>query len=268
MPQSPELLIDTPEDGVTRLTLNRPSALNALTLPLVADINEALNAVALDPNCRVVLLTGAGRGFCSGQDMSAAEANNHAKPGIVEKMAMQTAFAGMVQRIRRAPQAVIAAISGPVAGAGMGLALAADIRISDATARFLVAAVRIGLSAGECGISYHLPRIIGAGRAFEIMMSGRAVLAEEAERIGLVSRVVPAGEIADASLEAARALLGNSPFSVAQTKHLMWTNLEAVSLEQALALENATQILATETQDYNEATRAFVEKRPPVFKGT
>jgi enoyl-CoA hydratase len=267
MNQHHDLLVDRPATGVTRLTLNRPETLNALTMDLVGRLNSTLDAIAQDGACRVVILQGEGRGFCSGQDMAVADESNAADPGVVEKLRWQHAFAGMVQRLRRLPQPVIAAVNGAAAGAGMGLALAADVRIVSTTAKFHVAAVRIGLTAGECGISYHLPRIIGAGRAFSVLLSGRPIGAAEAEQIGLAARVVAPDDLADAALEDARALLANSPFSIAQTKRLMWANLEAGSLDQALELENAAQILATGTRDYAEATRAFVEKRPPQFTG-
>ena len=129
-----------------------------------------------------------------------------------------------------------------------------------------MAAVKIGLSAGECGISYHLPRAIGTARAFEVMLTGRPIRAEEAERIGLVSQVVAQDQVVPTALEIADAICANSPFAIWQTKQVMWQNL-AASFDQAIELENRTQILAVGTEDFAEATRAFVEKRPPVFRG-
>jgi enoyl-CoA hydratase len=262
------LLVDTPVPGVTLLTFNRPSTLNALTRELVTDFNAALDEIGRDPTCRVVVITGAGRGFCSGQDMKAAEERNRSGgSGVVEKMAWQEHFAAMARRIRAIPQPVIAAVNGAAVGAGMGIALAADIRISTSSGRFLIAAVRIGLSAGECGISYHLPRLIGTSRAVSYLLTGRPIEANEAEQIGLVTRIVTPDELLPCAIEEARAIMENSPFSVAQTKRIMWQTLDAPNLESALEIENRTQILATMTEDYKEATRAFAERRPPSYTG-
>jgi enoyl-CoA hydratase len=188
--------------------------------------------------------------------------------GVVRKMQSQEAFAGMVTRMRAMPQVVIAAVNGPAAGAGFGLALAAEMRIAAKSAKFLVASVRIGLTSGECGISYHLPRLIGAARAFEVMLTGRPIDADEAERCGLVSKVVDDADLVPVALQLARTVIGNSPFSIQQSKQMIWTNLEAPSLDAALAVENRAQILATFTDDFKEATRAFAEKRAPKFTGS
>ncbi|HEY6868567.1 MAG TPA: enoyl-CoA hydratase-related protein [Novosphingobium sp.] len=262
------LLIDRPLDGVARLTLNRPETLNSLSRELVKDFSNALDDLAEDPTCRVVIVTGAGRGFCSGQDMRAAA--HRQTPGVsstVEKMGWQSRFAGMAQRMQRMPQPVICAVNGVAAGAGMAIAVGADIRIGTPATRFLVASVRIGLSAGESGISYFLPRWIGAARAFEIMLTGRPIEAEEALATGLILRCVAPEALAEAALDQARAILANSPFAVAQTKRIMWRNLDAASLDHALDLENPTQIVANTTADYREALTAFGEKRPPRFTG-
>jgi enoyl-CoA hydratase len=255
-------------DDIWLVTLNRPDRLNALTRETVARFNAVLDDLASNPLCRAVIITGAGRGFCSGQDLQASDQRNRTGvSGVVEKLHWQEQFVGMGGRIRSMPQIVIAAVNGPAVGAGMAIALTADIRIATPTARFLVAAVRIGLTGGESGISYLLPRMIGASRAFDILLTGRPIDAEEAERIGLVrSLSEPDALLADA-IAYARAVLANSPYSVAHTKKLMWANLDANSYEAAIEAENRTQILGTMTQDYSEATAAFMEKRPPRYQG-
>ena len=186
---------------------------------------------------------------------------------MIEKLFWQEQFAGMGGRIRSMPQLVIAAVNGPAVGAGMAISLAADVRFATPTARFLVAAVRIGLTGGESGISYLLPRMIGASRAFDILLTGRPIEAEEAERLGLVLRLVAADDLLPQAIAYAQGVLTNSPYSVAHTKKLMWENLDASSYAAAIASENRTQILATMTADYAEATAAFMEKRPPKFEG-
>jgi enoyl-CoA hydratase len=197
----------------------------------------------------------------------ADQRNRTAPSGLVERLYWQEQFAGMVKRVRAMPQIVIAAINGPCAGAGLALALSADIRLATPTAQFLNAAIRMGLGAGEAGMSYMLPRLIGASRAFEILVTGRSVSAEEAERIGLVTSVNSAESLMDKAVALARNINRNSPFATAHTKRVLWENLDAPSFQAALELENRTQILASMTDDYKEATAAFTEKREPKFSG-
>ena len=162
---------------------------------------------------------------------------------------------------------VIAAVNGPAAGAGMGLALAADIRLASTTAKFNAAFIRIGLTGGDVGTSWMLPRLIGLGRAYEMLLTGRFVEAEEALRIGLVTQVTEGEELLPAALAVADLICGNSPFGVRMTKRVVQTNVDAPSLDVAIALENRNQVLAVQTEDMAEALNAFREKRPPVFTG-
>lgn len=258
---------ETLEAGIEQIRLARPDSLNALTVPMVEALRAELEAIGADPACRVVILTGEGRGFCAGLDLKAVLPEEGDAAGAVDWMRLQEAFAGLITAIRKIRQPVIAAVNGVAVGAGLGLALAADIRVAAEGARFLIGAVRIGITAGECGISYHLPRLVGAGRAFEIMLTGRPVDGEEALRIGLVTDVVAADALPDAALRAARQIAANSPYAVKHSKQVMWANLEAPSLEAALQLENHTQVVGLLTEDFGEAVRAFAEKRTPVFSG-
>lgn len=261
------IVVESPASDIRVIRLNRPRRLNAFTREMVLAFNGHLDAIAADTTVRAVILTGAGRGFCSGQDVAAADQRNRAAPsGTVERLAWQEQFTGMGRRLRAMPQVVIAAVNGPCAGAGLAIALAADIRVAARSASFLIASVRLGLSAGESGMSYFLPRLIGAARAFEIMLTGRPVGAEEAERIGLCARLVEDGTALDEAIGLARTILANSPFAIAHTKRLMWDNLDA-PYAAAIELENRTQILASLTDDYKEATAAFTEKRAPIFTG-
>ncbi len=268
MSASEHVLIETVRPEIKLVRLNRPARLNALTQDMVRAIAASFETLSHDETNRVVILTGAGRGFCAGLDLvDRSTQANTADKGPISGLDGQELFASMVQRMRAMRQPVIAAVNGAAAGAGFALSLGADIRIASPSARFHVAAIKIGLSAGECGISYHLPRLIGAGRAFEVMLTGRPIDAVEAERIGLVSRVVDEEKLLDTALEIAEAICGNAPFAVRQTKKVMWRNLDASSLDAALDQENTTQILATRTEDFKEATAAFAAKRPPQFKG-
>ena len=261
------VLVDEPRPGVVLVTLNRPERLNAMNHELVGDLHAVLDQVGADRSCRVVVLTGAGRGFCSGLDLKGAgvapgsRGLGRAQAGL----AGQQHIATLVQRMRALPQPIVAAVNGPAAGGGLALALASDVRIAASSARFNVAFVRIGLSGCDIGVSWLLPRLIGVSRAWELMLTGRIVESDEAERIGLVVRVVPDGEVVDAALKTAELIAGNSPFGVQMTKEVMWSNLETSSLQAAIDLENRTQILTTFTDDMREALAAFLDKRPPSF---
>ena len=258
---------ERPADGVVQLTLDRPDRLNAMNYELIDDLHAALDDIAADRTCRVVVLTGAGRGFCAGLDLKGTgsapgtDGLGRAQAGLKG----QQHIARLVPHLRSLPQPVIAAVNGPAAGGGFALALASDVRIAGASARFNVAFVRIGLSGCDIGVSYLLPRLIGASRAFELMLTGRIIDAQEAERIGLVVKVVPDAEVIDAALETAGLISRNSPFGVQMTKEVMWSALEINSLHAAIDLENRTQILTSFTGDMREAMTAFLEKREPHF---
>jgi enoyl-CoA hydratase len=170
-----------------------------------------------------------------------------------------------VTRLRALSKPVIAAVNGPATGGGLALALACDVRVAAESARFNVAFIRVGLSGCDIGVSYLLPRLVGASRAFELMLTGRMIDAAEADRIGLVSKMVPDGKVLDAALDTAELIRANSPFGVWMTKEVMWDNLEASSLQAAIDLENRTQLLSSYTGDMREALAAFLEKRPPRF---
>jgi enoyl-CoA hydratase len=262
------VLLESLKPGVTLMTLNRPDSLNAMNHELVSAVHEALDTVDADTSCRAVILTGAGRAFCAGLDLKGSgvapgtDGLGRAQAGMLS----QQHIASLYTHMRRVRKPIIAAVNGPAAGGGFAFALASDIRVAAQSAKFNVAFVRIGLSGCDVGVSYLLPRLIGASKAFELMLTGRFVLADEAERIGLVSRVVPDGEAVNAALEIADRVAANSPFGVWMTKEVMWANLETGSMQAAIDLENRTQILTTFTQDMPEAMRAFLEKREPDFK--
>ncbi|MGQ0804794.1 MAG: enoyl-CoA hydratase/isomerase family protein [Actinomycetota bacterium] len=254
--------------GISVLTLDRPERLNAMSRELISDLHDALDEIAADRECRVVVLTGAGRGFCSGLDLKeTGDAAVEADGGPPAGMRVQQHIATLVPQLRRLPQPVIAAVNGPATGGGLALALACDVRIAAERARFNVAFIRVGLSGCDIGVSYLLPRLVGASRAFELMLTGRMIDAAEADRIGLLLKVVPDADLLDAALETAELIRANSPFGVWMTKEVMWSNLEAGSLQTAIDLENRTQLLASHTGDLVEAMTAFVEKRPPNFTG-
>lgn len=258
-----EVLLDSPAPGIRRITLNRPHRLNAMTRHLVDKLYDALDVVADDHTCRVVVLTGAGRGFCAGLDLTGyGDLPGHEGRGRVQQgFAVQQHIAGLIPRMRRVPKPIIASVNGPAAGGGFALVLGSDIRIAAASAKFNAAFVRIGLSACDIGTSWALPRIVGAGRAHELMLTGRIFDAEEAERIGLVLDVVPDEALWDRVLEEAELIARNSPMGVHMTKEVMWSALEIPGQLAAIDLENRTQVLVAQTADHREAMSAFVGKR-------
>jgi enoyl-CoA hydratase len=267
-PGADEVLVDTPLDGVRRITLNRPSKLNAMNVRLIEGLHAALAEVASDRSCRVVILTGAGRGFCSGLDLGGygtIDGTEGLGP-IQAGFAIQQQIADLIPRLRRLPQPVIAAVNGPASGGGLALVLGSDVRLAATSARFNVAFVRIGLSACDIGTSWLLPRLVGAGRAHELMLTGRIFDAEEAARIGLVLEAVPDDALMDRAIEEAELIKRNSPMGVQMTKEVMWSALEIPGEQAAIDLENRTQIMVSQTADHREALRAFLERRPPEYE--
>ncbi|KUH89350.1 MULTISPECIES: enoyl-CoA hydratase-related protein [unclassified Mycobacterium] len=259
----PNLELTYPRPDIAVLTLNRPEKLNALSYDLVEDLHATLERIGADNDCRVVVLTGAGRGFCSGLDLTdpnpdkAGDGTEFPRSG----MRWQERIADLTARIHRLRQPVIAAVNGVAYGGGMGIALACDIRIAAESARFCTQFIKLGLGGCDIGVSYTLPRIIGAGPAFDLILTARAVDTPEALRLGLVSRVSSEGSVVDDALAIAETLCGYGKFGVESTKQVLWANLEASSLEAALHLENRSQILSSTSGEMREASEAF-RRRP------
>lgn len=263
----PPVLRTEPREGVVQLTLCRPDRLNAMTAELVSSLHDHLDQIALERDTRVVVLTGAGRGFCAGLDLGGygrapgTEGLGRAQAGF----AVQRHIASLIPHLRSLPQPIIAAVNGPAAGGGFALVLGSDVRLAARSARFNAAFVRIGLSACDIGTSWLLPRIVGVARAQELMLTGRVFDAEEAYRIGLVVEVVDDGDVLDAAYAKAELIMANAPFGIALTKEAMWTALEIPGMQAAIDLENRQQIMASFTDDHREAMQAFMERRPPRF---
>jgi len=258
-----------PSAHVRILTLNRPERMNALSFDTVLPLHHAFAEVAADNDARAVIVTGAGRGFCSGLDLEDAGV----PPGIdglplsrIATRAMET-FADLVPAMREMNAVVVAAVNGPAYGGGLCLATGADIRIASESARFCGAGIRNGLTGTELGVSWILPRLIGAAHAFDLLLTGREIDAHEAERIGLVSRVVADGELLERALEIADGIAALSAHGVAMTKRVLWSNLEVASLRAAMDLESRNQLLVRlTTQNLDEAIRARREGRKPHYK--
>jgi enoyl-CoA hydratase len=260
--------LENPLPHVAVITLDRPERLNAITLELLRDLSAVLDRVESDADCRAVVLTGAGRAFCAGLDLKeAGPLLDLEGPGGVQKgMQIQKPFSALVPRLHALPQPVVAAVNGPAAGGGLALALGADVRVAARSARFLDAFIELGISGCELGLSYLLPRLIGMSRAAELILTGRAIDAEEAERIGLVSRVLDDGDVLKAALEIAERIASHAPFGSRMTKQVLWTNLDAPCLQSAIELESRTQVLGLLTRDFGEQVAARREKRTPRYQ--
>ena len=261
------VLVDRPAPDVRVLSLNRPDQLNAMTAELCEALHEELAAVGRDHSCRAVVLTGAGRGFCAGLDLHGygSAPTNVGEDEARNRLRNQQHMSTLVLALRDLPQPVIAAVNGPAAGFGFALALGCDIRFAAREAVFRAAFINIGVSNCDMGTSWLLPRLIGAGRAHELMLTGRRVDAEEALRIGLVSDVADVEALLDRSLEAATQIAALAPWGVQLTKQGMWTALEIPSEHAAVQFEDRQQIMATFGQAPPEAIAAFLEKRPAEF---
>lgn len=264
-----DILRDMPAEGVCRLTLNRPDALNSLTFSMYAELIDQLEAVRYDHDVRVVILTGAGRAFCAGHDI-----RNGGKPDWVSEKLGKAQFQrrvldklGQIPLLMRAlPQPIICAVNGAAAGAGYSIALAADMTIAARSAKFVNAFHNAG-TGHELGFSYMLPRLVGTQRAAELMLTGRPVMAQEAADIGLVLRCVDDEALMDEALKLADAILVNSPIGIALTKSSLWQNVDAPSLAAAIELENRAIFMSQSTTDTAEKRAAFAEKRRPAFTG-
>lgn len=275
MSQYETLTVDR-EDGLTWLTLNRPETLNALNGKMVSELRDFFWQLSEDFETRVVVLRGSGRGFCAGLDLKeqggppaqrGPDKGRTPHPGsLAASMYGQRRISEIVVLMRRAPQPIIAAVHGPAVGGGFAMALAADVRIAGESVRMNAQFIRLGLSACDVGVSYLLPRLIGASVASELMLTGNFIEASRAEKIGLVSRVVPDSELEAAARELAADMLRNTPAGLRLTKECLRFSVDAGSLEQAIAMEDRNQILAVRTEDFKEGVRAFLEKRPAKFR--
>jgi enoyl-CoA hydratase len=260
--------VSTAAEGIALVEMDDPDRYNALTTAMVAELREAFAALRDDRAVRVVILTGRGRGFCAGANMTGddttpREARDRGPVGAIHFI--QDNLAQLMLAIHELPQPVIVAVHGAALGGGLAISLAADLRVASDDAFFGAQFIRVGLSSCDVGTSYWLPRIVGPTIAAELMLTGRRFSADEALRFGMLNRVVPREQLLDAARELATLVTDNSEYGVYMTKLGMWANLDAPSLRHAMELENRTQVLGTFTRNMTEAGRAFVEKRDPTW---
>ena len=254
--------VEQVEPHVRLLTLTRPERLNAMSFGLVADLHDALDEVARDDDCKVAILTGAGRAFCAGLDLkdwgTPPAPGEH--PHVHANIDGQAFMANLTTHLRATPQVVIAAVNGPAFGGGLALACACDLRFAGRSARFCSAFIRTGLTGTDIGITYLLPRLIGASRAADLIMTGREVDASEAERLGIVSRVVADEDLLDEALATARVMAGYTRTGILNTKEVFWHNVDTPSMTAAIALENRNQALASRADDVREHLERYRDR--------
>jgi enoyl-CoA hydratase len=253
---------------ITTVTMNRADAMNTLNVDLVRDLTAALDEIDGDLDCRVVVLTGSGRAFCAGLDLSGYGDDDFVEErGVMVSMfERQKDIAGLAQRLHSLRQPVIAAVNGAAAGGGLALVCASDIRIGSTSSVYAVGFIRAGFSACDIGVSWLLPRLVGTGRAHELMLTGRKFTATEAERYGLLVDLVEPEDLMEMALSTARAILANPPVSVELTKVGMWAAVESNSFTATVQFENRQQMITAMTDDRTEATAAFLEKRAPEYR--
>jgi enoyl-CoA hydratase len=256
---------ESPEDGIGLITLNRPDQLNAINLDMLEELHVLFERLSADDTVRIILITGAGRGFSSGADLLddriAGEAAALFSSAASHLVKIQKVYSRLIIEMRRLPQPIIAAVNGPAAGGGMCIAMASDVIIANSNAAFTPSFINIGLSGGELGSSYFLPKLVGTARAADILLTGRTVDAAEADKIGLISRLVDEDKLMEVALEIAADMLDKTPMGLRFTKEVLNQNQNAPSLESAIELENRNQSILCITPEFFKAVEKFGKRK-------
>ncbi|HEV2597132.1 enoyl-CoA hydratase/isomerase family protein [Sphingopyxis sp.] len=258
-----ELLIET-RGAVEIATLNRPERLNALNEGLVDELNAYFGGLAERPDVRVVVLRGAGRGFCAGLDIQ--EDRSSDETPVLRTLRTQTSIGNIYRKMRACPQPIIALGHGAACGGGLSLLLASDVRYATPSFKANAAYIRIGLGGCDMASSYFLPRLVGASLASEMILTGRFIDAERALRVGLVSEIVDQDALLARGLALADEMLATSPYGLRLSKQALNLNIDAPSLDAAMAIEDRQQVILSATEDHREALAAFLEKRAPEYR--
>ena len=260
----PPELLESVTDRVATLTLNRPDRLNALSTPMLDGLLEALPRLAADPGIAVVILTGAGRGFCAGGDVKSM-AEGSGQLGMEDAVQRLRGRMEVSRLLHEIPKPTIAMVNGPAAGAGLAMALACDLRVAAESARFITAFAKVGFS-GDFGGSYFLSKLVGSGKAREMYYTGEPLSAAQALALGIANRLVADAELAEATMTLATRLARGPGIALGLMKK-NFNAAETGTLAELLDLEALHQVHTARTEDHAEAARAFVEKRPPLFRG-
>ena len=258
-----EHLLVRKQDGALWVTLNRPQVLNALNPELVDELRELFIGLYTRRDVRVVVLQGAGRAFCAGLDLKARSSSGYAS--VADHLDGQRRISEIVIAMRRCPQPIIALVNGAASGGGFALMLASDIRVATPSARMNAAFIRVGLSACDVGVSYFLPRMVGASVAAEYMLTGRFLEAERARELGLVSRIVERDQLVAEGQSFVDDMLRATPLGLRLTKEALNHAIDAQGLEAVIAMEDRNQVLCARDDNYKEGIAAFLEKRAPRY---
>lgn len=267
------------ENGIGIVSLNRPEKLNAISFQMEEDLHNLLDSLMVNLDCRVLIFKGEGRAFCAGTDLQEGLILNSKKspPGydsfhylnvsepIKRKLYHQWRISQIYVKMRKISQPIITIVHGAAAGGGFGFAMASDIRIASTDVKFINASINIGLSGADVGGSYFLPRLIGMSKAAEILYTGKIIDAEEAEKSGLVVKVVEKDDLLTSAVELAEEMLKKSPLGLRMTKQAINLSMDSPSLENILQLENSSIVLTFSSKDIKEASSAFFEKRDPKY---
>jgi len=261
---SPKSFLYEQRNGIGTITLNRPDRLNAITFEVYHELTDFFAQLRTEKDVRAVIITGAGRAFCSGGDVIdiIGELQGRDAEGLLEFTRLTC---DLIRNMRALPKPIIASLNGTTAGAGACIALASDIRIAAEEAKIAFIFVKVGLAGTDMGATYLLPRMVGLAKATELLMTGDFVDANEAERIGLYNRVVPRDQLERVTREFAEKLANGPELGIAKTKEMLNRELH-MSFESALEAEAVAQALCMQTPDFKEAHAAFIEKRPAKFK--
>jgi len=255
------LIFEEVEPSIGLVTMNRPEQLNAINVDMLAEFDHLFQILShVESSCKVLVITGAGNAYSAGADLNDAilykDTDVFKDPELFLKH-VQERYAGLILGMRRISQPIISAVDGPAAGGGFSMALASDVRIATPEAYFVASYINIGLSGGELGCSYYLPRLVGPARAADVLLTGRKVMAEEAERIGLVNSVVPRGDLREKALSYARAMAAKSHGALKLTKRVLDQNIDAPSLEAAINVENRNQAIMVFSGEFFKLVQSF-----------
>jgi enoyl-CoA hydratase/carnithine racemase len=254
------------DGAVAHVMLNRPERLNALNPLLTQELHAFFSGLNARSAARVVILEGAGRAFCAGLDLKDMQSTG-ARKSVSDMLEQQKNVRDIMLAMRRCPQPIIAIVQGAASGGGFALALASDVRLATPNARMNAAFIRLGLSACDVGVSYFLPRMVGASVAAEYLLTGRFMDAQRAYALGLVSRVAPLAELHTEAKALADDMLQATPLGLRLTKEALGLAIDANSMEAVIALEDRNQVLCTQSEDFAEGVAAFLEKRVPRYSG-
>ncbi len=267
------------ENGIGTLTLNRPEKLNAISFQMVEDFHKILDSLMVNLDCRILILKGAGRAFCTGLDLGEMEylistklpenANKYfylqAPEFMKRRLYYQHSMSQIILKMRTIPQPIISLIQGPAIGGGFTFAMASDMRYAGPNAKFGIGSINVGMSGGDLGGAYFLPRQIGLALAGELMLTGRFLEAQEAERVGFVLKVVEDSKLMDIAMDMAKVMLKKSPLGIRMTKEVINVCWDAPSLQSIVHFDNRAQIICGCSKDLKEINKANAEKRKPEF---